>query len=463
MPLHSLLVIRHGRVVLDAAFWPYDGRTPHDIASVTKSIVATLAGRALSEGFGVPLDRPLVTTGITDWPTTFDRRLTLAHLLSMSSGFDCAGGDDARALRQLRASGDWYRSVAQSPQVARPGTAFRYCSAATHLAAGVLDRSVPGGLATFAQRQLWTPLGMAPPLWPADPQGVPHGWGDLRLDPHDLARLGLLYLRDGRWRDRRLLAAGYVRRATSNEAPRRGTPSDVDYGLGWWRLRAPYAGIFEARGRGGQFLTVWPKRDLIVVMTGAGYDRQPIVRRLLEAQRASGAPLHADPVADSALETSIRTAAQPPARCASPPARESSQSSASGAMRYAFPGNVAGIATIGWATRSAAELAVTLELVAPSSPAPGRYELAAGLDDCPRVTAGGPLGMPVTLQAHRDVDAGLEIEYADVAGPTRLTLRITPGEFDAASLHVTDHTGAFGGDFTVAGRKVDGTDQASGP
>jgi len=90
--IHSLVVVRHGYVVLDAAFYPYDGATPHDIASVTKSVTSTLLGAAIESGTLESLDRSIagmlgVDPADLDDPSKDD--ITLADVVAMRAGFDC--------------------------------------------------------------------------------------------------------------------------------------------------------------------------------------------------------------------------------------------------------------------------------------------------------------------------------------------------------------------------------------
>ena len=86
---HSLVVVRHGYVILDATFYPYDGATPHDIASVTKSVTSTLLGAAIESGALDSLDRRVVDLlGVDpadlDDPAKVD--IALLDLVTMRAG-----------------------------------------------------------------------------------------------------------------------------------------------------------------------------------------------------------------------------------------------------------------------------------------------------------------------------------------------------------------------------------------
>lgn len=91
--LHSLLIIRHGKVVADAYFYPYDGRAPHDLSSVTKSIMTTLIGIAVDQG-KLKLDDPLLSffPDATLANRSADmENLTVRHLVMMANGLESVG------------------------------------------------------------------------------------------------------------------------------------------------------------------------------------------------------------------------------------------------------------------------------------------------------------------------------------------------------------------------------------
>src|ERR1043166_1154749 len=92
IPGHSIQLVRGGRLVLDAYFYPYDGRTPHDVASVTKSITSTLVGLAIERGYILDGQQPVLSFFPGRCLAGLDarkKRQTLEHLLTMQSGWDC--------------------------------------------------------------------------------------------------------------------------------------------------------------------------------------------------------------------------------------------------------------------------------------------------------------------------------------------------------------------------------------
>jgi CubicO group peptidase (beta-lactamase class C family) len=189
--IHSFLLIRDGKVVVDASFYPYDGSTPHDLASVTKSVMTTLIGIAADQG-KLRLDQPVLSFLPDRTIANRDsrkERITVAQLASMTSGFDCVGEPDEPTLAAMQASDDWVQFTLDLPMVAEPGSRWEYCSPGMHLLSAILTKATGMTALDFAWANLFGPLAMREVIWPADPQGITHGWGDLHLHPRDAADL----------------------------------------------------------------------------------------------------------------------------------------------------------------------------------------------------------------------------------------------------------------------------------
>ncbi len=269
LPVDSLMIIKNGYVVLDAYFYPYHKGMLHDVASVTKSITASLIGLAHENGFIEDLKEPIV-----DFFPEYENRskstasITIHHLLTMTSGFACGYVPGEKELFEMIESPDWVAFALQMPMAVRPGTAFSYCSNGMHLLSAIVGRATGMPALDFAERFLFSPLGIEDVVWPADPQGVNLGGGDLRMHPADMARIGYLYLRHGQWDGQRILSTTWVNVATTKQIDVDNRPEG--YGYGWWIFPNPYDGMFGARGRGGQEILVWPQHDLVLVLTANG-------------------------------------------------------------------------------------------------------------------------------------------------------------------------------------------------
>ena len=152
--VHSLLIIRNGQVLADATFYPYDGRTVHEVASVTKSMMTTLIGIAADQG-ELKLDDSMLSFFPDRTVANRDARkekITVRHLASMSSGLDCTAEGDEQTLREMRAA----RTGCSSPLTAGALGARR--------AFRLLQPRYPPALAYLAASHRHDCPGLCPPL-----------------------------------------------------------------------------------------------------------------------------------------------------------------------------------------------------------------------------------------------------------------------------------------------------------
>lgn len=285
--LTSLLVVRHGRLVFERYYREAARDDRNHVFSVTKSVVAALVGIALRDGELRSVDQHLGE--FVDLPAGADptwRLVTLRDLLTMTSGLAPQG-----AIPYF-ATSDWVEAILLQPFVREPSTAFAYDDRGPHLLSAVLSRATGSSAAELARRELFEPLGIGPGwVWSADPQGISAGGAGLHLAPRDLAKLGVLFLREGRWGDEQLVPADFVRDATKQQVAV--GPPGGGYGYLWWTNEAadPLPASFVAVGAGGQIVAVYPSLDLVVVTTSAAgdapFDRfeELIERRVLPAVR----------------------------------------------------------------------------------------------------------------------------------------------------------------------------------
>lgn len=262
----------------------------YDVHSVTKSVVATVVGIALSEGRLHSVDDTLATL----LPQHADDMgpgvsgITLRQLLTMTAGLpaDPPDGKPDPAL----SGPDWVASVLRRGVVARPGSTFAYASGGSHLLAAILTRAVGTSVLDYARPRLFDPLGIdtrdavEPRLdvdkdaesrydragfaWPKDPTGIQVGFGTLKMAPSDLSRLGQLYLDGGRRDGRQVVPANWVAQATTAQVATggRGFAFSEGYGYQWWVTRERGRAAYAAVGFGGQLVEVVPDLRLVVTV-----------------------------------------------------------------------------------------------------------------------------------------------------------------------------------------------------
>jgi CubicO group peptidase (beta-lactamase class C family) len=293
--VRSVAIVRDGYLVYEYYREGVDPDDGHDVRSVTKSVIGALVGIALADGSIESLDATVGEVFADRLPAHADHRMdgvTLRQLLAMTSGLpadDPGLGGDPKILGQVQQSPDWVRAILGVPLTADPGSRFAYSSATSHLLSALVADATGGSTLAFARERLFGPLGIdtsdvfdpavvGPPTpeqieqydrarvaWPTDPQGYHFGMALLKLPTRDLAKLGYLYLNEGRWDDEQVVPADYVRASTSPGVSRPRGP--VDYGWHWWVTRDDDERSFFARGYGGQLVHVNPALDLVTVVT----------------------------------------------------------------------------------------------------------------------------------------------------------------------------------------------------
>lgn len=275
--IYSMLVVKNGYLVAEQYFNGRNCNSSAPVASVTKSIVSVLVGIALNEGYLSDLDQPMIDFFPQYNTPHLDPRkrlITVRHLLQMRAGYPT---DNVESFyRRLFASGDWMRFIVVDYELAAvPGTAWAYSSASAHLLAGILTRATGMSLSAYAQERLFAKIGSSSWYWPRDPQGVCIGYGDSLHTPRQLACFGQMVLNGGALADRRVLPGEWLVQSLQDySATSYGTMGpyhDIRYGYLWWHAQVDGHDVYFAWGHGGQFITIVPTLELVVVTTAYNF------------------------------------------------------------------------------------------------------------------------------------------------------------------------------------------------
>jgi CubicO group peptidase (beta-lactamase class C family) len=250
----------------------YRGGDLHTLQSVTKSVAATAVGIAIGQGAIAGVQVPLLSF-LADYDLSrVDPRLhraTLADLLTMRLGIEWHETDrpldSTNTTALLEWSADWVQFTLDQPMDAQPGTEWVYNSGGSHLMSAVIRRATGTTIDTYAEHNLFAPLGIADYHWKREPRGLPDAEGGLYLQPADLAKVGYLYLHDGVWDGVRILPEGWVDSATARRVTGVGN-DDWGYGYQWWRPDRDGTEVWAGLGFGGQYLLVLPQHDMVAVV-----------------------------------------------------------------------------------------------------------------------------------------------------------------------------------------------------
>jgi len=314
--IRSVTVIRNGYVVADAYFHPFREDTWHIIHSCTKSIMSALIGIAMEEGYIESVDEPVLDFFSEKTPANLDERkkaLTLRHLLTMSSGLRT---EDSylyqwRGLREMGRSPDWVQYILNLPMSETPGTRFEYSNCVAFLLSAILQKTTGQNALSFAREHLFEPLDITEVDWGFGPGRINLGWGGIRMKPHDVAKIALLYLNKGRWNGTQIVPEAWVEESTSRQI-RSGTLSDC-YGYQWW---VDDAGYYMMLGYGGQFVIVHPEKNMVVVFTsvlvpGEFFTPEMLFKNFVVPSAESSKPLPVNREGAARLDSLSRAVANP--------------------------------------------------------------------------------------------------------------------------------------------------------
>ncbi|MBR0716827.1 serine hydrolase [Bradyrhizobium liaoningense] len=264
--IRSVVLARHDCVEFEYYKAGLDARSLSSVHSVTKSVLSILVGIALDKGY-LRLDERLSELLPETLDPTIDPRvrdITVRDLLTMTSGFDSAAPFGARAVVPPREMWQW---TLARPIQHKPGSQFDYDDDSVNLLSVALARAIRQDSRSFAEQNLFGPLEIENFDWKADSRGHLIGATTLSLSARDMTKLGLLYLRRGRWGHEQIVSGEYVADSISKHNDG-GAPVKTAYGYLWWVTHTG-AGLdaFFAAGKGSQIIYVVPRLDLVVTVT----------------------------------------------------------------------------------------------------------------------------------------------------------------------------------------------------
>ena len=279
--LQGLLIARHGKLALEEYFYGFHKDRVHDTRSAGKSLTSTLVGIAIDKGAHFDVTTPvyLLFPNYTSFAhdDARKRKLTVEHLLTMSSGYDCddsnsssPGNEDV--MNSQTEQPDFYKYTLDLPMVRNPGERAVYCSAGINLLGGIVTNTTGKWLPDFLYENFARPMDIHTYHMNLTPTGNGYGAGGIYLRPRDFLKLGQLFLAGGRWNGRQVVSRKWVERATE---PYLSINSENKYGYAWWIKDYSVGGktyrAFYAAGNGGQFVIVLPQLDLVVMFAGGNY------------------------------------------------------------------------------------------------------------------------------------------------------------------------------------------------
>ena len=272
--IHSVLIFRHDRLLLEAYFGGFTADSRQPIYSCTKSVFSTVYGIAQDQGL-LSLDDKISElypdSGQRGWGKDKEG-ITVGNLLSMTSGLDCndAPGGTQNCGVAMGESKDWLGFCFNLSMAHPVGTTWMYNGTCLSLVSNLIAEKSGMSFPGYARKVLLGPLAIPDDTWVTGPGGINRVDYGLAWKARDMAKLGQLFLNKGMWNGKRIVSEAWVKDATSLHCPP-GTAFGHSYGYLWHLKDMKYKGnpvpVFYATGYLGQAVFVSPDADIVCVMT----------------------------------------------------------------------------------------------------------------------------------------------------------------------------------------------------
>ena len=259
--LHSFMLLRHGKVVAEGYYRPFNKEYVHNIFSVSKSVTSAAIGIAIGEGLITLEDRVIdfFEEKIKKGVHPYTAEMKIKHLLAMATVHNGSTNKDVN---------DWVKTFLNTMPSHLPGTVFAYDTTGTHTLCAILQKQTGMTVNEYLRSRLFDPIGIGPIEWESCHMNINKGGSGIKCTTEDLARFGQLYLQKGLWEGKQVLPKAWVELSTTRHIDTSNTKVMLEgkngYAYHFWRARH---NAYCAFGMGGQFVVVVPEKDVVFVST----------------------------------------------------------------------------------------------------------------------------------------------------------------------------------------------------
>lgn len=258
----SVLVQRNNTVIFEYFRNNKMKEKQHKIYSVTKSILSALIGIAIDKGYIENVNTPIINYFPEFNKDKEDQRITIKHLLTMTSGLHWPGNSG------MIPSKNWVNFVLKQDVDNPPGKEMVYSCGSSQLLSAILQKTTGLYTEAFAKNYLFTPLEITDYKWNRDAQDIAIGGFGLTMKTVDMLKIGTLYVNQGRWKSKQILPVEWIEESTS---PKVKVDDGTSYAYHWWNKQYDnqIGRIVLAVGDEGQYIILVPDYRLVVVMTSS--------------------------------------------------------------------------------------------------------------------------------------------------------------------------------------------------
>lgn len=283
--IHSVVVMRHGKVIGEIYPKPFAIEYKHTMYSCSKTFVSVAIGLAIEENRLRLTDR-VAPFFIEQLPDTISKGLaemTVEDLLTMRSGIT----PDWEMRNKCT---DWIRTFLAKP-VEGAGEKFGYDSMATYMLSAIVQKVTGMTTLDYLKKKIFKDMHITDIAWELSPEGVNTGGWGLYIQSESLAKFGQLWLDKGKWNGKQLIPESWIEQMSAKHVEKSG------YGYQIWHC--DYPGAVRADGAFGQWVIVVPDKDIVVVITQCStasgrYQRGLIWHHIVPQLSESPLPLGAD-------------------------------------------------------------------------------------------------------------------------------------------------------------------------
>jgi CubicO group peptidase (beta-lactamase class C family) len=277
--VHSMMVLRYGKVIAEGWWDPYKPELKHTMYSVSKSFTATAIGFAVAEKKLKVTDK-VISFFPESLPKTISpnlAKLEIKDLLTMSVGHD-------RSFNQeVFTTENWVEAFLNMPIANEPGTKFLYNTSASYMMSAIIQKVTGQTLLDYLEPRLLKPLGITGLDWETDLQGIQTGGWGIRVKTEDMAKFGQLFLQKGKWNGKPILPELWIEEATTlkilqepNASPEKMASNDWIQGYAYQMWRSRY-NSYRADGAFGQYILILPEKDAVIILTSETNDLQGLL------------------------------------------------------------------------------------------------------------------------------------------------------------------------------------------
>jgi len=274
--VHSVLIYKNDKLVLEEYFYGYDMNTPHQLRSATKPFIGGILGISIDKGIIKSEKESLLPffASMYDDIANIDNRkksITIEDMLTYRHGLDCENSNPKSKGNEtsMMESDDWVKFTLDLPTVKDAGEESYYCTGCALVLGSLVEIVADEKIEDFAEKNLFGPMGITNYDWTFEPNKSSRTtFSTMRITPRDLVKLAKMYSDGGTWNGKQILSKRWVDQTFDMD--------DGDYGYLWkhkyFTIDGKRYDSYMSTGNGGQKINIWPELDMITVFTGGNYN-----------------------------------------------------------------------------------------------------------------------------------------------------------------------------------------------